>query len=208
MEYARPGFSGSRKCFASPARGFLLQVRVWWQGRVSFGELQAGCPQVGVMSRSTSNWRMSVAPLAGVVRQGHGSLGGGGFALGLQNTLSCSSQAVEEPIPYPLFSPSSIRGKALASEMLTLVKKGAVELAPLPSPGFYSLLFVVIKASGSWRLVINLSLLNLKVLKTSFKLETLKSVLLSVQQGDLKDTYLQVLVHPDSRKYLRFVAFG
>ena len=89
-----------------------------------------------------------------------------------------------------------------------------MELAPLPSPGFYSQLFVVMKASGSWRPVIDLSLLNLKVLKTSFKMETLQSVLLLVQKGnwmvslDLKDAYLQVPIHLNSRKYLRFVAFG
>ena len=52
----------------------------------------------------------------------------------------------EEPIPFPSYGPSSIRGKALESEVLSLVKKGAAELAPLPSPGFYSQLFVVIKA--------------------------------------------------------------
>ena len=89
-----------------------------------------------------------------------------------------------------------------------------MELAPLPSPGFYSRLFLVMKASGSWRLVIDLSVLNLCVLKTPFKMETLQSVLLSVQKGDwmvsldLKDVYLQVPIHPDSRKYLRFVAFS
>ena len=70
------------------------------------------------------------------------------------------------------------------------------------------------KASGSWRPVIDLSLLNLKVLKTPFKMETLQSVLLSVRRGDwmvsinLKDAYLQVPMHPESRKYLRFMAFG
>ena len=70
------------------------------------------------------------------------------------------------------------------------------------------------KASGSWRAVIDLSLLNLKVLKTSFKMETLQSVLLSVQRGDwmvsldLKDAYLQVPIHPGSRKYRRFIVFG
>ena len=62
--------------------------------------------------------------------------------------------------------------------------------------------------------MIDLSSLNLSVLKTSFKMETLQSVLLSVQRGDwmvsldLKDAYLQVPIHPDSRKYLRFVASG
>ena len=75
-------------------------------------------------------------------------------------------------------------------------------------------MFVVMKASGSWRPVIDLLLLNLKVLKTPFKMETLQSVLLSVRRGDwmvsidLKDAYLQVPMHPESRKYLRFMAFG
>ena len=41
-----------------------------------------------------------------------------------------------------------------------LIAKGAVELAPLPSPGFYSRLFVVWKTSGSWRPVISLSHLH------------------------------------------------
>ena len=73
---------------------------------------------------------------------------------------------------------------------------------------------MVMKASGSWRPVIDLSLLNLKVQKTSFEMETLQSVLLSVLAGDwtvsldLKDAYLQVPMHPESRKFLRFVVFG
>ena len=94
------------------------------------------------------------------------------------------------------------------------MEKGAIELAPLPSLWYYSWLFVVMKASGSWRLVIDLSLLNLKIQKTSFKMETLQSVLLSVRAGDwmvsldLKDAYLQVPMHLESRKFLRFVACG
>ena len=92
--------------------------------------------------------------------------------------------------------------------------KGATEMAPLPSPGFYSRLFVVMKASGAWRPVIDLSTLNLRIQQTSFKMETLQSVLLSVRPGDwvvsldLKDAYLQVPLHPDSRKFLRFMVGG
>ena len=62
--------------------------------------------------------------------------------------------------------------------------------------------------------MIDLSMLNLRVRKTPFKMETLQSVLLSVQSGDwmvfidLKDAYLQIPMHPDSRKYLRFVALN
>ena len=62
------------------------------------------------------------------------------------------------------------------------------------------------KASGSWGPVIALSTLNLRVRKTLLKMETLPAVFLSVRSGDwmvsiaLKDAYLQVPIHPDSRK--------
>ena len=119
-----------------------------------------------------------------------------------------------EPIPFSAYCPNSIQGKALEQVVESLLQKGAIELAPLPSLGYYSRLFVVMKASGSWRPVIDLSLLNLKVLKTPFKMETIQSTLLSVRRGDwmvsidLKDAYLQVPIHPDSRRYLKFMAFN
>ena len=81
-----------------------------------------------------------------------------------------------EPLPMPSYSLTSIKGKALEEVALSLVEKGAVELAPPPSPGYYSRLFVVWKTFGSWRLVINLSILNRSVSKTPFKMETLASV--------------------------------
>ena len=115
------------------------------------------------------------------------------------------------PIPMPSYSPTSIKGAALEEVTLGLVVKGAVELAPLPSPGFYSRLFVVWKTSGSWRPVIDLSHLNRFVDVSHFQMETIQSVLLSVRQGDwmasidLKEAYLQVPVHPASRHFLRFV---
>ena len=115
------------------------------------------------------------------------------------------------PLPMPSYSPTSIKGAALEEVTLGLVAKGAVELAPLPSPGFYSCLFIVWKTSGSWRPVIDLSHLNRFVDVSPFQMETIQSVLLSVRQGDwmasidLKEAYLQVLVHPASRHFLRFV---
>ena len=133
-----------------------------------------------------------------------------GYCIPFRRTPTLS----REPIPYPAYSPNSIWGKALEGEVRSLLDKGAIELAPLTSRDFYSQLFMVMKASGAWRLVIDLSLLNLKVQKTSFKMETLQSVLLSVRAGDwmvsldLKDAYLQVPMHPEFRKFLRFVACG
>ena len=110
------------------------------------------------------------------------------------------------PLPMPSYSPTSIKGAALEEVTLALVAKGAVELAPLPSPGFYSRLFVVWKTSGSWRPVIDLSHLNRFVDVSHFQMETIQSVLLLVRQGDwmasidLKEAYLQVPVHPNGWK--------
>ena len=61
-----------------------------------------------------------------------------------------------EPIPMPSYNPSSTKGVVLEEVTLGLIAKGAVELAPLPSLGFYSRLFVVWKTSGLWRPVIDL----------------------------------------------------
>ena len=80
----------------------------------------------------------------------------------------------------PSYAPTSIKGAALEEVTLALIAKGAVELAPLPSPGFYSRLFVVWKSLGSWRPVIDLSLLNHFVDVSHFCMETIPSVLLSV----------------------------
>ena len=116
----------------------------------------------------------------------------------------CDPPLSRAPISMPSYHPSSTKGVALREVTQALVAKSAVELAPLPSLGFYSRLFVVWKTSGSWRPVIDLSTLNLYVDVAHFRMETIQSVLLSVRQGDwmasidLKEAYLQVPVHPDS----------
>ena len=115
-----------------------------------------------------------------------------------------------EPRMMPSYTPSSVKGRALEEEILSLEQKGALEIAP-PTPGYYSRVFVVTKATGGWRPIIDLSHLNKFVAGTKFRMETVQSVLSSVRRGDwmvsidLKDAYLQVPVHPDSRKFLRFV---
>ena len=67
---------------------------------------------------------------------------------------------------------------------------------------------------GGWRPVIDLSHMNDFVQLTSFKMETVASVLLSVREGDflasldLKDAYFQIPIHGSSRKLLRFMSEG
>ena len=116
----------------------------------------------------------------------------------------------ERPLSMPAYSPQSIKGVALTQELQHLLQKGAIEPAP-QSPGFYSHLFLVQKASGSWRPIIDLSTLNGYVTSSHFHMETPQSVLRSIRPGDwmvsldLQDAYLQVPVHHDSRSYLRFM---
>ena len=117
------------------------------------------------------------------------------------------------PLPLLSYSPSSVRGLALASAVSDLVAKEAIEPAP-PTPGYYSRLFVTPKVTVGWRPVIDLLHLNRFVDVSHFHMETTQSVLQSLRLGDwmvsldLQDAYLQVPVHPSSRWYLRFCVEG
>lgn len=80
--------------------------------------------------------------------------------------------------------------------------------------GYFSRLFLVPKKAGGWRPIIDLSHLNRSILAPHFKMETLDKVRLSLHQGDwvtsldLKDAYFHILIHPRSRRYLRFLFEG
>ena len=65
-------------------------------------------------------------------------------AAGLLSAFPQHSSCSIIPIPMPSSSPISIPGAALGNISLVLVARDTLELAPLPSPDFYSLLFVVL----------------------------------------------------------------
>jgi len=80
-----------------------------------------------------------------------------------------------------------------------LIGKWAVEIVRNPqSPGFYSRLFLVQKANGQLRLIIDLSRLNQYILPPKFKMETARSIHLSIRWDeyvvslDLADAYFHV----------------
>ena len=118
------------------------------------------------------------------------------------------------PVSFPTYRAGSPRAQALRQEVEAMLAKGALEIARDPGPGFYSRLFLVEKATGGWRPVIDLSHLNDFVQLTLFKMETVASVLLSLREGDflasldLKDAYFQIPIHGSSRKLLRFMSEG
>ena len=133
-----------------------------------------------------------------------------GLREGYRISFLKSPPLAQRPMGFGTYWTGSVRAEALETEVQQLLNKGAIELAP-GGPGFYSRLFVVPKATGGFRPVLDLSILNTFVQKTYFRMETVRSVLDSVRQDDwmvsldLQDAYFQVPVHQDSRKFLRFL---
>ena len=103
------------------------------------------------------------------------------------------------------------KDQALASCIQSLLLKNTIErVGNVKSLGFYSRLFLVPKPHQRWRPVIDLSRLKTFLLVERFKMETPESIRTSLIPGewvssiDLSDAYLHILIHPNSRKYLRF----
>ena len=103
------------------------------------------------------------------------------------------------------------KDQALATCIQSLLSKNAIErVENVKSLGFYSRLFLVPKPHQRWRPVIDLSRLNTFLHVEKFKMETPESIRTSLIPGewvssiDLSDPYLHILIHPNSRKYLRF----
>ena len=92
---------------------------------------------------------------------------------------------------------------------LMLQTNAISEISP-DTPGFYLNVFLVCKASGRWSPVVDLKQLNHHIDASHFRMHTISSVLSTVKRGDyvfkidLQDAYFHVLIHPHSRKYLRF----
>ena len=73
---------------------------------------------------------------------------------------------------------------ALEQEISSLLDKQAIEeVSHLPSPDFYGWIFVVPKASDGWRLVLDLSTLNLYLRRIHFHMETTLSIRDEIQQA-------------------------
>ena len=72
-------------------------------------------------------------------------------------------------------------------EQITLMlQKNAITEVPPDSPGFYSNVFLVRKASGGWRPVIDLKNLNAHIHAPHFRMFTTSSVLSSVEKRRLR----------------------
>ncbi|XP_067652431.1 uncharacterized protein [Haliotis asinina] len=119
----------------------------------------------------------------------------------------CFSGIRHTPVPF-----SRERAEVLRAEVQSLLDKAAIEMVPegQQEDGFYSTYFLVTKEDGGFRPILNLKGLNKFIEVPSFRMETLRSVISSVETGDwltsidLKDAYLHVPIHSEFKKYLRF----
>ena len=147
LDFSRPSTSGYRKRSASPARGSSKRARRG-RGRTPSSNRGKGfrrwesCPNpIAIDGCLSLHWQVwsdeGTEPwVVEVLRWGY------------QIPFRWAPTLSRDPIPLPAYAPSSIRGKALEGEVQALLNKGAIELAPLPSPDFYSRLFVVMELQG------------------------------------------------------------
>jgi len=115
----------------------------------------------------------------------------------------------------PVLPTSVDKRQLLHQEIMSLLQKGAIEPVTHPvSPGFYVKLFLVQKASGGFRPVMDLSRLNKYIQCPTFKMKTTRSITRTLSQGllaaslDLQDAYLHIPINKSFRKYLRFAYLG
>ena len=109
--------------------------------------------------------------------------------------------------------PQEIMG--MREQISLMLQKKAITEVPPDSLGFYSNVFLVRKASGGWRPVIDLKNLNAHIHAPHFRMFTTSSELSSVEKGDyefkidLQDAYFHVPIHPSSRMYqFQVLPFG
>ena len=125
----------------------------------------------------------------------------------------CSAKAPLSTSPPAVRPPGNpLALGALDQEVTLLLSKSATEeVASRSPPGFYGRIFVVPKASGGWRPVLDLSTLNAFLRNIPFRMETAAAVRDAMHPGDWaasidpRDVYFHLLIHPRSRKWLRFV---
>ena len=68
-----------------------------------------------------------------------------GYHIPFRSALTSSGESISYPA---LFCLNSIRGKTLVQEVAAWFREGSIGLSPLPSPRYYSRLFLVLKPRG------------------------------------------------------------
>lgn len=108
----------------------------------------------------------------------------------------------------PRFSTTAT--EACDREIRRLILKGAIEIAVPSANQYLSRFFLIEKASGGIRFILNLKELNSYLAPPRFQLEDWRMVIQLLTKNawmttiDLEDAYLLVPIAPEDRRFLRF----
>lgn len=111
-------------------------------------------------------------------------------------------------VPRNSCSPNEHRDMLQAIE--NLKDLGAISVVDQQTDQFISSTFLAAKPNGTKRFILNLKLLNCFIPKMHFKMEDYRTTCKLLQTNwfmatiDLKESYLLIPIHTESRKYLRF----
>ena len=163
-------------------------------------------PVGGRLSHYIDNWKLITQDpwVLSVVENG--------YVVDFWDKPPLATEPQQSPLPA-----DPVKGKAVLEQVEVLLQKNVIERVCNPySPGFYNRFFVVPKpGQNKWRAILDLSILGrCYITRQSFKMETADVVRNSLEQGewatslDFTDAYFHVLMHPSSRKYLRFALGG
>ena len=116
------------------------------------------------------------------------------------------------PPPRPSFKTSYSKNSSSIIRRLIIdyLNKGAIRVIEVKDDQYVSRIFEVPKKTGDYRLILDLSDLNLFLKKVHFKMEGLLSISSIISPGDfmasldLQDAFLTIAMHPSMFKYLCF----
>ncbi len=113
--------------------------------------------------------------------------------------------------PYYPFKRNHKEFNDINTEISSLLDKNVIEICDYENGEFLSNIFTRPKKNGGIRVILDLSELNKNLSVQHFKMDTIHTAAQLITNGsflasvDLRDAYYSVPIHPDHRKYLRFV---
>ena len=124
----------------------------------------------------------------------------------------CLELVSQPPLGIVRTTPAGDRDGPLQLEVLSLLRKKAIEPVPLSQrgTGFYSTFFLRPKKTGGLRPILNLRPLNQHLTTRHFRMDHLASIVADLRTGlwgvslDLTDAYLHIPVRTAHKKFLRF----
>ena len=100
------------------------------------------------------------------------------------------------------------------AEVDKLIEKAVIKRTEFDEEQILSNIFLREKKDGSYRMILNLKNVNKNIDKIHFKMDTINNAIALMRENcffaslDLKDAYFSVSIHPEFRKFFRFLFHG